>query len=188
MPNVNWSTVEESAGGTFRMPEPGGYICVITGVKSVPEKQYVGIMWDIAEGEFKGCYESSQYPPMDIMSYKPNALPMTKHKLHVLADDNAGFRSSAAFNSDNWDAFVGKRFGAVLRKRIYTKKNGQSGEAIEIGAWKRCDEIRSGQWKPMAPRDQTTGGNGGTAPIPTPAQAPTYDAAKADVYDEDIPF
>ena len=123
---------------------------------------------------------------MDIMSYKPNALPMTKHKLHVLADDNAGFRSSAAFNSDDWDAFVGKRFGAVLRKRIYTKKNGQSGEAIEIGAWKRCDEIRSGQWKPMAPRDQTTGGNGGAMPIP--AQAPAYDAAKADVYDEDIPF
>lgn len=184
MPKMNWNGVEESAGGSFEQLEPGGYVCVITRVEHVPEKQYVRIYWDVKEGPRAGINASSQWPPADIMSYKERALPMAKHKLHVLADANPGFKSSVAFDNDDWAAFEGKLFGAVIRKRLYTRRDGTDGEGIEVGAWKRPDEIRAGQWKPMAPRDTRTGGTHAEAPAPTA----TYDAAKADVYDDDIPF
>lgn len=183
MPKINWGAVEESAGGEgFRMPEPGGYVCRITRVEHVADRQYCRVYWDVAEGDCAGCFADSQWPPSDVMSYKPNALPMTKHKLHVLADDNPGFRPSVAWDNDDWAAFEGKAFGAVLRKRLYTRRDGTDGEGVEIGAWKRADEIRSGQWRPMAPRDQRT------TQAQRPPMAPTYDAKAADVYDEDIPF
>ena len=182
MPNTNWNGVKESTGA-FRTPEPGGYVCIITKVEAVPSKSYAKFSWDIAEGEYANCYADSNWPPMDIVSWKDGALPMTKHKLHVLADDNPDFTPSKAWANDDWQAFVGKRFGAVLRKRLYTKSNGQDGEGIEIGAWKRTDEIRSGSWSHMAPRDTRE-----AKPAEPTLPVPTYDATAASVYDEDVPF
>lgn len=182
MPKINWGNVDESTGdGGFRTPEPGGYVCRIITIEPHDDRQYVMAYWDIAEGEYKGCYADSQWPPRDVMSYKPTALPITKHKLHVLTDANPGFDAQAAFDTDNWAAFAGKVFGAVLRKTMYTKRDGSDGEGIEVGTWKRPDEIRAGAWKPMAPRDTRE-----RKPEPKPAQS-SYDSA-ASVYDDDLPW
>lgn len=43
-------------GGDFRKLPAGGYIVEITGVKDEPNKEYLQVIYDIAEGEFKGYY------------------------------------------------------------------------------------------------------------------------------------
>lgn len=183
MPNINLSNVEENDMGGFEHIEPGGYVLVIRTAEHVPDKQYVRFVWDVAEGPCKGAYAKSSWPPADIASYKEKALPLLKHKLHVLADCNPGFDAEGAFQRDDWTAFTGKVFGAVVRKRLYTRNDGTPGEGIEIGAWKRVDEIREGKWSPMGPRDARDKG-------PAPVAAPSAEAVAAAqaLADDDLPF
>lgn len=180
MPKVNLQGVEESTGEGFEMLEPGGYVCHITAVVDMPDKQYVMIYWDVHEGERTRMFEKSEWPPYDIASYKETALPMLKHKLHVLADDNPGWNVEDDFQNDRWENFKGKVFGAVVRKRIYTRRDGTDGEGIEIGLWKRAAEIRSGDFKPMKPRD-TRDKEAQAKPVVS------VEAVQA-ISDDDIPF
>ena len=184
MPNINLQGVEESAGEGFKMLEPGGYVCHITSVEPHEDKQYVRIYWDVHEGERARTYEDSQWPPSDVASWKETALPMLKHKLHVLADDNPGFDAEDEFIHDRWENFKGKVFGAVVRKRLYTRSDGTDGEGIEIGTWKRAEEIRTGAWKPMATRD-TRSKDAQAEPAAMPAKDVQRQAYLADV---EIPF
>lgn len=192
MPKMDWNNVEESKGngGGFDI-EPGAYTLVITKAEAHPDREYVRLYWDVAEGEQKGKYEDSQYPPSDIMSWKQTALGITKRKLHMLAEFNEGFKPSVAFDNDNWDAFVGKKFGAVVRNRLYTagpnsKNPGADRKAVEVAAYIDPDELRDGTWskKLMEPRDQRDPQAKAAA-----EQREMLDAAAAtDIADEDIPF
>lgn len=191
MPNIDMSGVQESSGG-FEQLEPGGYVCRITRVEPHPEREYAFFEWDVAEGPHARHFEGSEWPPRDVVSWKGKAVGMTKHKLHVLADANPGkltpklaadgsFAGVEEFDRDEWSRFIGLSFGAVVRRRLYTKKTGETGEGIEIGAWKSPEEIRAGDFKPMAARDSRE--------LPQQVKAATAPAAAgSDVYDEDIPF
>ena len=194
MPRINFASVTESTGERATL-EPGGYVCRITGVKTVPGKDYVFLEWDVAEGPMAGIFADSNFPPRDVMSWKESAQGMTKHKLKVLAEANPTklhvlvdpttkeFATVAEFDSDSWDSFVGCTFGAVIRKRLYTDKNGNDREAVEVGAFKSPQDIRDGNWKPMPPRDQREMHH--DQPFP-PAARPAQQAAAID--DSDIPF
>ena len=193
MPRINMSAVSESTGER-RTIEPGGYVCKVTGVKYTPGEDRAWLEWDVAEGPCAGTYEGSDWPPRDCMSWKQTALGMLKHKLKVLAEDNPSrlhvlvdpttkeFATVAEFDSDDWDAFVGCTFGAVVRKRLYTY-NGQDREGIEIGTWKRAQDIRDGNWRPMAPRDQRESHHDQQFP-----QAARPAQQQAAMFDEDVPF
>lgn len=193
MPRINFASVNESTGERATL-EPGGYVCRITGVKTVPGKDYVFLEWDVAEGPMAGIFADSNFPPRDVMSWKESAQPMTKHKLKVLAEANPTrlhvlvdpttkeFATVAEFDSDSWDSFVDCVFGGVIRKRLYTY-NGQDREAVEVGAFKSPQDIRDGNWKPMAPRDQRETHHDQQFP---PAARPAQQAAAID--DSDIPF
>ena len=196
MPRVNLSSVGESTG-EFKQLENGGYVVTITAVRSDPANQRIFIDLDIAEGPCAGFYRHSQYPLDDVMSYKETALGMLKHKLHVLADANPGrlhayadnkgkFAGISEFDNDQFDAFVGCVFGAVVRTRLYTNGRGEDRSAPEVGAWKSPDDIRAGKWTQMEPRDTRTGAKAKPAPA-APTKA-AYDSSAADVYDEDVPF
>lgn len=175
MPNINLDNVEESTGAFEQLP-PGAYVCVITRIEPHEDRQYWFCEWDVAEGQYAGFHKDSNFPPKDVMSYKESALGMLKHKLHVLTDDNEGFDAEAAFKADDLEAFRGKKFGAIIRKRLYTNANGDDREGIEIGRWVRTEEVRAGNLKELPPRDT----RGVTA---TPAPTPAIQLA-----DEDIPF
>ena len=119
---------------------------------------------------------------------------MLKHKLKVLAEDNPTklhmlvdpstheFATVAEFDQDDFDAFVGCVFGAVVRRRLYTY-NGNDREAVEVGAFKRAQDIRDGNWKPMAARDQRETHH--DQPFPQAARPAQQQAA---MYDSDVPF
>ena len=193
MPRINLASVPESTGERATI-EPGGYVCRIMGVKYTPGEDKAWLEWDVAEGPAAGTFASSDYPPRDCMSWKPTALGMLKHKLKVLAEANPTrlhvlvdpttreFATIAEFDSEDWDAFVGCTFGAVVRKRLYAY-NGTDREAIEVGAWKSPQDIRDGNWKPMAPRDQRETHH--DHQFPAAARPAQQQAALAD---EDIPF
>ena len=186
MPKVDFSKVEETSGGGFQQLPEGAYIMRIERIEPHDKEQYVFVEWDVASGEWADWARGSNFPPRDVISWKNDAaLGMAKHKLHILTDDNPGFDAETAFYNDDWRAFEGKVFGAVIRKRLYTKKDGTDGEGIEIGTWKRVSEVKTGDWKPMRPRDtRDAKAQAATAELPVETPKPGV----TDVYDEDIPF
>ena len=186
-----WNEITESTGG-FADIEPGAYMLVITGFKPFESNEFVSLQWDVAEGPAKGTYAQSQYPPSDVISWKETALGMLKHKLHVLADCNPGFQPTVAFENDRWQDFVGKKFYAVVRRRLYTagpnsKTPGADRTSIEVARWLKPDEYRDQSWPEslLADRDQRTKDQ---QPQQTVAQVPSDFGGSTDVYDEDVPF
>ena len=173
MPRVDLNSVRENAGGGSYDVEPGGYVAVVTDFDEQKERKFVKFSFDIAEGPSKGIYAKSQYPLGDVLSWKSDAaLSMAKHRLHMFADSNPNFDSATAFLNDDWQAFVGKVVGIVVRERIYTKKDGSDGHGVEIAQMTTPDAIRSGDYVVPGPRDARTSRGGATAPNPpTQAQA-----------------
>lgn len=54
MKNINWNEVQEA---TDRKTLPvGAYVAGIVAAQDVPEKEYLNIYWDVAEGEFRGYF------------------------------------------------------------------------------------------------------------------------------------
>lgn len=195
MPNINLDSVQESTG-TFADIEPGAYVLKITKMEPHADMQYVRLYWDVAEGEHKGAYAQSQYPPSDILSWKEAALGMLKHKLHVIADSNGATQESVemAFRMDDWQRFVGKKFGAIVRRRLYTagpnsKTPGADKIAVEVAAWLRPEELAEGKWSKnlLNDRDQRNKGaqQAQVSVVPVPD---AYGQQVTGVYDEDVPF
>lgn len=197
MPNVSFEGVQESVGG-FADIEPGAYVLKVTKMEPVPDRQFVRVYWDVAEGPSAGAYAQSQWPPSDVMSWKPDALGFTKHKLHVIADSNGAPQQAVeqAFQMDDWKRFVGKRFGAVVRRRLYTagpnsKTPGADKTAVEIAAWMTPAELAEGKWSKglLDDRDQRDrSAQAKPATAPAVAQVPQGFGEVTGVYDEDVPF
>lgn len=191
MPKLNtlWKDIDEASGGGFSDIEPGAYVLTITACEGHPNDEYFEITWDVAEGTRKGAYAASQYPPTTRIYWREKALGFLKHRLHVLADWNQGFQPTVAFDNDQWGQFVGKRFGAVVRKRLYTagpnsKNPGADRYAMEVAAWLSPEDFRAGKFNAdlLKDNDQRTKAEQ-AAPTP-PVQAPE----PLDLYAEDVPF
>ena len=185
-----WNEIEESTGG-FSDIEPGAYVLTVTGMEPHESQEYVRLYWDVADGPHKGAYAQSQYPPSDVLSWKESAYGMLKHKLHALAEANTGFQPTVAFESDDWNQFRGKRFYAVVRRRLYTagpnsKTPGSDRTTIEIARWLNPDEYESGSWPKslLEDRDQRDR----SSQQAQVAQVPTGFGQVTGVYDEDVPF
>lgn len=200
MPNIDLSNVFENTG-TFADIKPGAYTLVITKVEPHPEDEFVRLYWDVAEGTCKGAYAQSQYPPYEVLSWKQGALGYTKHKLHVIADSNGATQQQVeqAFQMDDWKRFVGKKFGAIVRRRIYTagknsKTPGADKYAIEVSAWLTPAEIAEDKWSKSLLNDRDQRDKSQTAQTEPQTQVATapadfaVDSANADLYAEDIPF
>lgn len=128
MPNVNWDNVEESGDG-FERIEPGAYKLTVVDTEDETAKQYVSLVFDIAEGEHKAFYgkdsfyEGKPYAHRFIMSYKPKALGITKHRLNIIGESNPGFDALKGFA--NPSSFVGKTIYAVVGDEEYRANNGE---------------------------------------------------------------
>lgn len=186
-----WKDIEESTGG-FADIEPGAYVLTITKVEPHESQQYARFFWDVAEGPMRGAYAKSQWPPSDVVSWKESVYGMLKHKMHVLADSNEGFQPTVAFESDQWQQFVGKRFGAVVRRRLYTagpnsKEPGADRTQMEVAAWITPEQVASHDYSDALLKDRDQRDKDATRQqAEQPVQAPTYQAP--DVYAEDVPF
>lgn len=122
MREINWNAVEEAK--EFKKPTAGGYICGITSVKDVAEKEYLKIEYDFADGEFKNywreLYNSKGFwGGSFIKSYKEKALPFFKGFLTAVQESNPGY----VFNNDE-NTLKRKLIGIVLGEEEYLAKDG----------------------------------------------------------------
>ncbi len=194
MPRLNkrWTDIQESTG-QFADIEPGLYKLKVTKAESFDRQQFVKLSWDVAEGPSAGAYSQSQYPPSDVLSWKESALGMLKHKLHMLSDCNGGWKSTVAFDNDQWGEFVNKVFYAVVRRRLYTagpnsKNPGADRTQMEVAAWLTPEDFAAGKFNPNLLNDRDTRDKQQSQQpvqqVPANFEQQTVDG----VYDEDIPF
>lgn len=123
MKNIDWNKVEEAKD--FERVKPGGYICGITAVKDVPEKEYLLIEYDIASGDFKGYYKALYdnkgfWGGSFIRSYSEKSLPFFKSFLTALSTSNPGF----VYNNDE-NTLIGKYIGLVIAEEEYKGNDGK---------------------------------------------------------------
>lgn len=196
--------VQESAGG-FADIEPGAYKLVVTKVDAVTDKEYVRIYWDVADGPHKGAYANAGFPPSDVLSWKETALGMLKMKLHRIYECNpqrlhatndaeGKFLMVNEFDAGEFNALVGCRFGAVVRRRLYTagpnsKTPGADRTQMEIARYLTPDEFKAGDWPESLLEDRDQRDKAAQQPQQTSVvQAPQGFGEVTGVYDEDVPF
>lgn len=133
MPRIaNWEAVAPKADGERApMPEPGCYTAAVTEMESVPDKQYVWMVYEMVDPEpdFFKRHGVPKGKHRICLSYRNDqALAMTRGRLKALTDSNPGFDADAAFIGDSWQAFFGKRFGVRMREEesVFTNDQGET--------------------------------------------------------------
>ena len=127
MRNVNWGSVDAKTEGEFARIEPGAYVGCIGSMEDFPGKEYVQMLYDVAEGPRKGYYSDAFYSNKPwahnfYLSYKDTALGMLKGRLETIAACNPGFDPFAAWDAGRLDMFIGRKVGIVLREEEYWDK------------------------------------------------------------------
>lgn len=149
--NIDFEQVEESK--QLQGIEPGPYVCRILRATDNAEKEYVEVIWDIAEGPEKDRYsdqwgEEHPYAHHFYMSYKDKSLGMLKMILNAITASNPGFDAMSAWNAGRIEMFSGRLVGLNLREEEY-EYNGEVKTRISVGGWAAVQDVRAGVVKPM---------------------------------------
>lgn len=157
MPKIDKAAYEaatEVSGDGFTQMEPGAYVCRIQAVRTegttrqgkwtADDKQYVLMVYDIADGVHAGKYSTDYFTDASgridadkdfmhsfYLSWKN--LGFLKRRLKAFDESNAGFDSLAAFEADKWEMFVGKYIGLVLDGTVDTNDRGYDRWKFEVG-------------------------------------------------------
>ena len=141
---------EAKASEEFERLAPGGYVLKITAVKDDTEKQYLNIVYDIAEGPEAGRYKNED-PKNDfrhtlIRSYKDTALGMLKAFIQAVDETNGTKLGEKIETGLDEQQLVGRTFGAVLGYEEYETNAGEVKQRLYIKSCKSADEIRKGNF------------------------------------------
>ena len=152
------------SGDDFPRMPAGGYVARIQAVRVngkdgngnlvdyINDKQYVKLIYDIAEGEFAGRYsedywasEERDYGHCIYLSWKNmNAL---KGNIASLDESNPGFDAMAALEADKWELFIGKLVGIVLGEEEYVGNNGEVKTRFKLPSLRSAQAIREGRFR-----------------------------------------
>lgn len=197
MRSLNWNSIQSSGDGEFTSLPAGPYVVRITqfidvddeanrnGKPNNPPKEYVEVVFDIAEGEHAGYYsddwgKTHPYAHHFFMSYKESAQGMLKGRLEAIQASNPGFDPFAAWNAARADMFVNRLVGINLQEEEY-ERDGEVKTRLNVCQVVDAQRVRDGKVKPRAKKP--IGGGRKRAG----AQAPTLSATK-EVWSGDIPF
>lgn len=149
MKNINLDAVQEAQ--EFERLGPGGYICGIVRAEDVPEKEYLRIEFDIADGPFKNYFRNMRerlaldsWLAAGVLyrSYKESALPFFKQFVTCVQVSNAGY----VFKNDE-ATLARKLFGVVMGEEEYEKNDGTVGVRLKASAVRSVKAIREGDFK-----------------------------------------
>jgi hypothetical protein len=146
MKALDLTNVTATQGGEFPRVTPGGYVIGIVNVEDVPEKEYLKITYDIAEGDLKNYYyEMHQRTGYDLpcfyKSYKDKALGFFKAFLEAVEGSNAGYKW------DNDERKLCRKFvGCVLREEEYRNRDGEIKVSLKPDAFYPAADIRAGKF------------------------------------------
>ena len=183
MRKVNWASVTASSDGDFEKLPAGPYVAVITEATDNENKQYVEIVYDIAEGEHKGYYsddwgKSHPYAHHIFMSYKDTALGMLKGRLEAIQASNPGFDAFAAWDAGRLDMFRNRLVGINLQEEEYERNDGDTGVRLNVAQVVDAQRVRDGLVKT---RERKTLDAKKAHVPPTQSEKDTFNAV-------DIPF
>lgn len=139
-------------GGSFKKLPVGGYVVKILDATDVPEKEYLRISFDVAEGEYKGFFaeeykndtrDGKKWPNAGtfIRSYKEKALPMLKGFTVAVEKSNKGY---------SWDfdekTLKNKVVGLVLGEEEFVNSSGKVRTRTYVSAVRSVDTIKKGEF------------------------------------------
>lgn len=184
MKQIDFSNVQAPQNEHKRLG-PGGYVIGITRVEDHPDKEYLLIEYDIAEGEFKNYYYDLNasmgfWGGSFIKSYKDKALGFFKQFIDAVTASNRGYK---------WDnderKLTRKLVGAVLQVEAYTNRMGEPKEKLAVVQLLPADDIRKGNFTVPEPKN-TARQQQAQTPAPAPAQEMNY--SEDVISDEGVPF
>lgn len=173
-PINGWNEIEAQGNEEYKRLVPGGYICRINKVEDHPDKSYLYIEFDIAEGEYMGygasCLERNGFTPLRMYrSYSDKAAGMFKGFIQNIEASNSSY---------HWEwkeqTLVGRLIGIILGEEEYKKQDGSVGTRFNARD-RSVAAIRDGKFKvpekKLLPQEQPT--------------APTFSALDDD---SELPF
>lgn len=129
MKQINLTNVKEA--GEYSSLIPGAYICKLTSVEDLPDKEYLRVHYDIAEGEFANYYSDMRANHPDwanvgsyVKSYKEKALPMFKRFCTAVSKSNGNFVFDGGVVNADEKTLIGKKVGLVLGEEEYWSNSG----------------------------------------------------------------
>lgn len=142
----NLNSIEGVEGGSFDNLPAGGYVCKIVSGEDIPEKEYLRLEYDIAEGEYAGWWQktfdnAAFWGGKLFRSYKESALKFFKGFITAVEQSNGGYH----WNDDE-KTLIGKHVGLVLGEEEYTKNDGTIGTRLYVARNTSIDKIRSGEF------------------------------------------
>lgn len=142
----------EAMGGDFERLPAGGYICRIESAEDVANKEYLSLIFDIAEGPKKGFYsdewgKAHPYAHRFIMSYKEKALGMFKARLQAIDASNGTKFVQEAVKGLDEKKLVGKLVGMIIGYEEYVNDRGETRERSYVKTACSVDRIREGDFK-----------------------------------------
>lgn len=178
MKKINgYDEVQES--GSFKRLPAGAYIVRILDATDVPDKEYLKISFDIAEGEHKGFFseqfkndtrEGKKWPASGsfIRSYKEKALPMLKGFTGSVERSNTGY----VWNFDE-KTLKNKLVGLVLGDEEFVNSSGKVRTRTYVASVRSVDSIKKGDFdvpevKKLDPSKLTANQPAASAPIVNP--------------------
>lgn len=151
-PISNWDDVVPTSNREAL--QPGGYVIKITKATDDPKKEYLKLVYDIAEGDQAKRYSDewglnpdNDYAHMFYRSYKEKALGMLKAFLIAVDKTNGTHFEEQAKKGLKEEQLVGKLVGIVLSEEEYENNRGEVKVRLAVASIHTADEIRKGEFK-----------------------------------------
>lgn len=146
-----YDKIQES--GSFKKLSVGGYVVKILNATDVPDKEYLRLSFDIAEGPNKGFFaeeykndtrEDKKWPNAGtfVRSYKEKALPMMKGFTTAVEKSNKNY----TWNFDE-STLKGKLVGLVIGEEEFINSSGKMRTRTYVNAVRSVDIIREGKFE-----------------------------------------
>lgn len=146
-----YDKIQES--GSFKKLPVGGYVVKILNATDVPDKEYLRLSFDIAEGPNKGFFaeeykndtrEDKKWPNAGtfVRSYKEKALPMMKGFTTAVEKSNKNY----TWNFDE-STLKGKLVGLVIGEEEFLNSSGKMRTRTYVNSVRSVDIIREGKFE-----------------------------------------
>lgn len=162
MRSLNWNSIQASSDSGFTPLPAGPYVAKILAMNDNPSREYVEVIFDIAEGEHAGYYsddwgKSHPYAHHFFLSYKDSALGMLKGRLEAIQASNPGFDPFAAWDAGRTDIFTNRIVGINLQEEEYERNYGDVGTRMNVCQIVDAQSVRDGKLK-VRPKKTIGGG------------------------------